>query len=340
VVDLNGIVEAGVVGVRSIRDEAAATLNDRFHIGSLTKAMTATMIARLVERGELTWETSVGDAFPEFEDEIHEDFRKVTLAQLLAHRAGLADDRADMMLVLRQRQLTGTPTEQRRELVTIVLSQKPAHEPGSAMVYSNAGYSIAGAMAEAMTGDSWETLMQRLLFEPLGMKSAGYGAPGSADELDQPRGHRVNFGRLTPIPPSELADNPVSSSPAGRVHCSVEDLARFARLHLRGAHGEAELLAADTFAMLQRDPENDGYALGWGVGSAAWADGRLLSHAGSNTMWFAVMRLAPARELGFVAVTNIGGDAGRGACLEIIDALAARHIPMEKERRTPGHESE
>jgi CubicO group peptidase (beta-lactamase class C family) len=60
----------------------------------------------------------------------------------------------------------------------IVLSQPPAAPPGTRMIYTNFGYTIAGAFAERVTGEDWEGLMRRLLFDPLEMRSAGFGPPG------------------------------------------------------------------------------------------------------------------------------------------------------------------
>src|SRR4029453_3966433 len=92
----------------------------------------------------------------------------------------------------------GTPTEQRMTLVEGVVRRPPVAAPGTKYIYANAGFAIAGAMAERITGQSWEVLMRARLFEPLGLTSAGFGAPGTpgtpgnAEKIDQPRGHRVD----------------------------------------------------------------------------------------------------------------------------------------------------
>src|SRR6185369_4570661 len=85
----DGIKLVGAVGVRKRGTEVPLTLNDHWHLGSDTKAMTSTLIARLVEHGSLKWDATVADVFPDLAREIHPDFQKVTLLQLLSHRAGL-----------------------------------------------------------------------------------------------------------------------------------------------------------------------------------------------------------------------------------------------------------
>ena len=83
--------------------------------------------------------------------------------------------------------------------------------------------SIAGAMLEKLTGTPWETLMTNRLFRPLRMSSAGFGPPGTLGQVDEPWGHIRTFGRNRP----DQDDNPPAIGPAGTVHCSLDDLARY-----------------------------------------------------------------------------------------------------------------
>jgi CubicO group peptidase (beta-lactamase class C family) len=105
--------------------------------------------------------------------------------------------------------------------------------------------------------------------------------------------------------------------PAGTVHCSLEDWLKFARLHLGEEVGELQLDEA-TLAKLHSDPDGDGYALGWGVTEREWGGGTVLTHAGSNTMWFAVIWLAPERGAAYVAATNSAVESAPRACDEAI----------------------
>src|SRR5690606_16144609 len=109
----------------------------------------------------------------------------------------------------------------------------------------------------------WEELMRGMLFEPLGMNSAGFGAPATLDSVDQPWGHTSKpFAGLDPVPPGPRADNPLAISPAGAVHCSLADLAAYAAFHIAGEQGGSELLNANSFKKLHT-PAGDDYALGW-----------------------------------------------------------------------------
>ncbi|MEW6160123.1 MAG: serine hydrolase domain-containing protein, partial [Verrucomicrobiota bacterium] len=302
------------------------TLADRWHIGSCTKSMTATLAAMLVEEGKISWTTTVDEMFPELAEKMQPAYRSVTLEQLLAHRGGLPDDtKGGTEVFLKLRQFSGPIVEQRLKLVELALQQKPKDPPGTKYGYSNYGYAIAGAMLEKTTGRSWEELLQERLFKPLKMSSAGFGAPGRENPVDEPRGHVRRLGKLIPIKPGPNGDNPACMGPCGTVHCSIEDLARYALFHLQGARGRNHILEPKSFQKLHGDIEKQGYALGWGVVERSWADGEALTHTGSNTMWFTVVWIAPKKDFAVVIATNTGQPDAFSAC----DAVAWQTIEKQ-----------
>ncbi|WP_406697824.1 serine hydrolase domain-containing protein [Singulisphaera sp. Ch08] len=302
----------GVVGIRKVGSPALFQVGDQIHLGSDTKAMTATMIGSLVDEGKLGWAATVEEVFPDQAKKLHPDFRAVTLWQLLTHRAGLPANGPWWML--KQNQST---TEQRRVLMAGMLQSAPLTKPGTKFAYSNVGYAVAGLMAEQVTGQSWETLMRQRLFEPLGMKAGGFGPPGTKGKVDQPWGHQAEGETFTP----RQEDNAPALGPAGTVHCTLADWARFAGLHLRAAQGKPRLLKQETFRTLQTPPPGSEYAGGWLVVERPWAGGRALTHSGSNTMWYATLWVAPQRDLAILTATNAGGDPASDACNEAVEAL-------------------
>ncbi len=321
----NDVIALGAVGVRKLGDPTPVTVDDLWHIGSDTKAMTATVIGILVEQGKLRWDMTPAEVFPELRDRMDPNYRTVTIEQLLWHRGGTPTDLRAGGLWQRLLKREGTPTEQRRTLVEGVLTQAPVASPMTKFVYSNAGYAIAGAMAEQVTGEAWETLTQRLLFDPLGMASAGFGAPGTAGAVDAPYGHANRLFVLQPVEPGPEADNPPAIAPAGTVHVSLRDWAKFVALHVRGAQDrltpeQARVLSAATIRRLQTPPPGADYAPGWGVAERDWG-GRVLTHAGSNTMWFALAWLAPEKDFAVLVTTNAGADTAAQACEQAAGAL-------------------
>jgi D-alanyl-D-alanine carboxypeptidase len=315
------IAESAAVGVRKIGGAEKVTIDDRWHIGSCTKSMTATLAAMLVERGQLQWTTTVGEIFPEMSGTADPLWSGVTLEQLLQHRGGApAEAPPNLWRIAGMQQ--GTPTEQRLEFVKGLLLRRPMTRPGFA--YSNQGYAIAGAMLERKTGEPWEGLMRAQVFPACVMPQAGFGAPASAGKVDQPWGHLAKGEVLTPVPPGKNADNPPAIGPAGTVHCTIEEFARYAAWHGRGERSGTGSLKRESFAKLHTPAAGGDYAMGWRVLPRDWAGGNALTHNGSNTMFFAVMWVAPAREMAFVAATNCGGAAAGKACDEAVSALLAR----------------
>lgn len=315
-------VAVEAVGVRAAGREEPVTRDDRWHLGSCTKAMTATLCGVLVEEGLLRWDSTVGEVFADQFEAIHEGWKGVTLAQFLRHRSGLAEDRRPDSLHAKLWALSGPMVDQRRRVVELAFESEPDAPPGSAMHYSNAGYVIAGAMCERVTGKAWEDLMREWVFEPLGMGSAGFGPPGKAGTIDQPRAHRRVDGSWRPVEPGPRADNPAVLGPAGTVHASLADWAKFVRLHLAGARGEAGLLLRpETFAAMHEDADGQTYAMGWGTPDRSWAGGRALSHAGSNTLWYCVVWAAPEKDFAVLIATNCAGESAPKACDEVAGAV-------------------
>jgi CubicO group peptidase (beta-lactamase class C family) len=356
------ILMQGAWGVREAGKEAKVTIDDLYHLGSCTKAMTATLCAILVKEGVLRWDLTLEDAFPDAFSRTDDGasagadgrpkpsssaWKKVTLLQLLTHRSGMPADLQKDGLWSRLWRFSGEPREARRMLLEGVLGYARQNSPGTTFEYANAGFAVAGHMAEVKAGEAWESLVQAKVFTPLGITSTGFGAPGRpvsreeakdtstpAPEIDQPRGHRAD-GR--PVQPGIGSDNPPAIAPAGTVHMTLADWSKFVALHLRGARGElrpTDPLTADAFETLHHPIATDaakpdeGYACGWMVTTRPWAavlphaNHRVLTHNGSNTMWFCVVWMAPARDFAVLVACNRGGDAGAKAT----DAAAAMLI--------------
>ncbi|WP_420348320.1 serine hydrolase domain-containing protein [Pelagibius sp.] len=320
--------EMAAVGLRRKGHPVAVTVDDLWHLGSVTKAMTATMIARLVERGVLDWTTTLSDLLPAHTESVHSGYRSVTLEDLLTHQAGLPAN-FSFFSNFERPPVDGELPDKRLQAVLKILAQTPVHPPRSGHLYSNVGYTLAGVVAEQATGVSWEELMQREVFTPLGITSAGFGAPGRAGSIDQPWGHQTILG-LTKraVAPGPNADNSAILGPAGTLHMSLRDWARFAQAHLALPGEEEPLLRSATFQRLHR-PQAEDYAYGWVAGDAGelGARGPLLWHNGSNTMWYALMLILPQHRMSILFASNDGdAKAAEAAMQAAAQAVAARYI--------------
>jgi CubicO group peptidase (beta-lactamase class C family) len=327
IVDRGGVVDVGAVGLRAAGEPERVTASDRFHLGSCTKALTATLLATFVEEGKLDWDTTLADALPELAEAMHPDLRGVTVEQLLAHRAGLSPETAAPGFGLnRMRQLEGPLPPHRLDYARAVLAEPPANPPGTKFEYSNRSYTVAGVIAERLGGEPWEELTRARIFEPLGMTTAGFGWMASPGERDQPWPHRSEGDRSVPVPPGPGADNPLLIGPAGTVHASLEDWGKFVACHLRAGRGEPALLEPETFDRLHARPAEGEYAFGWVFAERPWGGGTVLTHTGSNTMNYCVVWMAPRREFAVLAATNAGGRPASKACDEVSSALIGRRL--------------
>ena len=337
VVRADATLDLAVTGVRRQGMPDKVAPGDRFHLGSMGKAITATVIARLVEEGTLAWTTRPADVFPELAKTLHPGYRNLTLEQLLRHEGGVPAYDAIPQIKAAQAKAQaggGTPRAQRRAFSVWLLQQKPRAAPGTRPEYSNAGYPVAAAMAEAAAGEDWGALVESRLARPLGIHLQ-HGLPARGDSA-QPWGHTpkpaflgmaAHAHALEPQPPDDgwaLGD---VFDAAGDYSLSLADYATFLQLHLAGLAGRDGLLQAATIQRLHAGPGE--YAMGWFLReydgtTAHW-------HTGATPSFFSRVILLPARDIAVAVLTNAGNEAAseaaREASLELLrihGAAAAR----------------
>ena len=325
VVTKDQIQATAAAGVRKQGDPTPVTPADKYHLGSCTKTMTATLAAILVEDGLLDWNSTVFDILGQSIPDIHSDFRSVTLEQLLAHVGGFATNPPPSVWQQAWSDQGRIPeTEQRLAFCAALLKDKPAYSPGSKTEYSNQGYAVAGLMMETVAGRSWETLLAEKVFQPLGMESAGFRAPGTPNELDQPWGHRQG----APVPPGQLADNPDAIGPAGTVHASIEDWARFAQYHLRRQPAPLLKNEATLDKLHSTLPNSKAHSVGgWLAHDIPRFGGHCLQMVGSNTMWFSLMWILPEPGIAIVVTTNSGDPKAFKTLDRVAGKLIQQHAP-------------
>jgi CubicO group peptidase (beta-lactamase class C family) len=322
------VLARGIAGVRRSNSPTPVALRDRFQLGSNSKAITATVLGTLVEQGKLAWTTTVADVFPR--DSISPELRGVTIDLLLSHHGGIsAFDDTDDKDFKRIPRLSGTPTERRAQFSMRVLRGKPAVPVGQGL-YSNGGYTIAGAIAERLTGESWESLVRERVFEPL--KLQGSFAWSDSPDLDEPWGHYETRSGVKPVDPRNPDERlPPIIWPAGSVELSLDDYATFLQVNLRGLQGhDTPLLEAGTIKHLHTSPVSppDKYALGWGV--REFDDAPASVHTGSAGAFYAVTIIQPTRDLGVAVFTNAGGERAAAAASDAVKALVRQFAQVSE----------
>ncbi len=286
------------LGLRRVDLNTPIQTNDSFHVGSVSKPISTTVIATLVEEGILSWDTSIKAVFPELVGVTQNQYHDVSIKQLLAHRGGILAWEEDEEIALFKPE-KGSARNQRYAAVTWLLNQTPVAEPGTAHVYSNAGYMIAAAMAEKVTGKAWETLVIERLAVPLDLESLGFGWPAKED-ADQPWGHYMVENNPIPHHLDDLYAAGPLLVPAGDIHMNIRDLASIAQLHLDGLQEKARLLRPETFAELH-NPMGD-YALGWNIRSTA------SHHLGGLGTFLSAIWISVPRNIAVVISTNTDAD--------------------------------
>ncbi len=318
IISSDSIIAIASAGERKIGSGIAFTTNDVVHLGSCGKAMTATMLATLVAEGKLSWNTKLIEAIPGLKNRIHTDYHKITLWQLLTHRAGIPKNPTD------DGAFSSKEIKARRLAILEDNLKSPATYEIDKFHYSNFGYIIAACMAEQITGLSWEVLMKKRLFDPLGMSTAGFGNPNISKSTAQPWGHNKFLWKWWPS--ESYYDEAIG--PAGRVYCSIADWAKFISLWLTKVNPILERKYLDKLI----EPVGDHfYAGGWGVAEHEWAKGITFNHAGSNEIWYALVLVTPKLNRAFVVATN-SCDFGStpNACLEIANKMIRMELNISR----------
>ncbi|HJP73268.1 MAG TPA: serine hydrolase domain-containing protein [Pseudonocardiaceae bacterium] len=301
-------------GVLSRATRVAATPDSLFHIGSITKAWTASLVMRLVDQGKVDLDTPVRRYLPDLALSDPDATNAVTLRQLLAHTSGIDGDHwADF----------GRGDDAVEKYVASLEKVPISHAPGSLFSYSNAGYVLAGRVVEVMSGMSWDEALRTSLCRPLGL----------TDTVTDPRNTTANLATGHQCGP---AGAPVASAaisraigPAGIISSTVRDLLRFAGLHLTGglALDGTRVLSEHSVDVMRsvqvRLPDDREFPDAWGLG---WAlsrvdDVEVAGHDGNISDQAAFLRIVPEAGLAIAILTNVADASELGHAL-IRDVLA------------------
>ncbi|MBN1284264.1 MAG: serine hydrolase [Anaerolineae bacterium] len=282
-----------------------------FACGSTTKAFTAAALGMLVDAGKLGWDDRVTDHLPGFQ--LYDPYvtRVLTVRDLLCHRAGL--ERGDMLWY-------GSPFG-RDEVVRRVRYLRPTLPFRARFGYQNIMYLVAGAVAAAVGGTSWDEFLKTRIFEPLGMARTNTSIHELAgmDNIATPH-HKVrDSGAVLPIAWYDCNN----IAPAGAINSCVMDMAQWLRLNLAGGEFEGERLLSEAVVcemqspqMIENDPDRYKFAryidmdtnfwtygLGWGIRD--YHGMKMVRHGGGIDGMRAEVAMLPAARLGVVVLTNL-----------------------------------
>jgi CubicO group peptidase (beta-lactamase class C family) len=328
VVEDGKIAFAKGYGLRTMGTSKVADEHTAFPIGSETKAFTSAALAILVDRKKLHWDDLVADKLPGFQMYDPYVTAHMTVRDLLTHRSGLSLGEGDLLFV-------PATNRSRSDFVHALRYLKPATGFRETFAYDNILYIVAGALVEAVSGQTWEDFVTQNILKPAGMMDAHVTYEPAAPNA-------VSLHARTNGPFRGVGDQMVlakgldqsASAPAGAINASALDMARWMNVQL--AHGQlpdgqrlfSEEQAAEMWkpvtvvpteafklpaSMAAMQPDLQAYALGWFV--EYYRGHRIIEHSGAVLGALAMLYLVPEENVGISVTINSEDSSARRAVL-------------------------
>ena len=326
-----GVIEDGKVTRTITRGEIvvgsgqAVTPASIFKIASNSKAMTASVLARLVQAGKLQWDDPVVKYLPNFRLEDEWVTRHLLVRDLLVHNSGLPEGGGDLMLWPEPNEFT------RADILAGLAYIKPAYGFRAGYAYDNTLYIVAGEVAAAAGGASYEELVRREIFQPLGLERCRVGGFRLDEPGDVAQPHRREGEGNVVFSGDDAWVEPIASAAAGGIRCSLDDMLAWARNWLVPTPAQLEWLSPAQRAQMwtartpmpisaRRRAWDRTHSLAYAFGfRLADMDGEwTVSHTGSLNGMYSAMLLLPDRRSGFVLMTNGDGDTARTVLTEAL----------------------
>ncbi len=220
-----------------------------FWIASMTKPITATAVLMLQDEGKLDVHDPVAKYLPEFANLKTPSGQpaNLTLIQILTHTSGLGE--------------AGGPAAREAktlaDLVPLWLAAPMQFEPGSRWSYCQSGINAAGRVVEVVSGMSFDTFLQKRLFQPLGMKSTTF-YPGASERARQVTAYAKNAttGSLEAVPPRpEFGPRDRPPQGNGGLYSTAEDYGRFCQMLLGGGRFQGVRYLSEASMKLLSTPQ-------------------------------------------------------------------------------------
>jgi CubicO group peptidase (beta-lactamase class C family) len=322
-----GVVSGGKLvwtksyGLADIENNAPATKDTVYRIGSVTKQFTGLMLLQLVQQGKVHLSDPVKKYFPEFE-RIPNPYTyspPVTLLQLATHTSGL-DAQADDV----EKYTKGPVADWEKTLISALPHTRFKYEPGTHFSYSNIGYVILGEALSRAAGEPYIQYVQEHIFQPLGMTHTAFE---QNDEIMKTlaKGYMMKGGSPDSTQASaEFRDGRGYTIPSGAAFSTVGDMAKFVSFEMQ--EGPEDVLPrtvlADNFSRVYSADSNLTRSYGIGFGILRYGDLIETGHNGGLPGYHAEIFFDRASRTGFIFLRNVGGGPGFGNEL-LVEAMKA-----------------
>jgi CubicO group peptidase (beta-lactamase class C family) len=284
-------------GLRDLERKLPVTADTLFPIGSCTKAFTALAAAVSQDEKLLSLDDSPRRFLPWFRMSDPESNELVTIRDMLSHRTGLpayADLAAEPAVLTRE------------EYVRAATSAKPSARFREKFQYSNAMYSAVGEVLARAHHSTWEDVIAKKIFTPLGMSSSVTSADAIAPSVEHATGYAYagETRAWRPVPPPKTLR---ALAPAGNIASTARDMARWLRLMAGDGTVDGKRVVSETglrevTTPHMRGPSSWSYCLGWAT--YRWNGHKVIEHNGGSQGISALMSVMPEKKIGFAFLAN------------------------------------
>ena len=302
VVEGGRTVYAKGFGVRRAGEPGDVGADTVFQLASVSKPVAASVVAAMVGKGTVQWETPVAKLLPWFTLADPWVGQKVTIGDLFAHRSGLPDHGGDML-----EELGLGRAEILKRLRFLPLAPFRAH-----YAYTNFGLTAAAEAVAVASGRDWAALSEEAIYRPLGMARTSSRFADFASRDNRAVGHV----RIDGTYQARSQREPDAQSPAGGVSSSANDMARWMAMVLAGGAPEGKRIVEGEALLASLRPHvvsappatasDRASYYGYGMGVGVTPSGRvMLSHSGAFLLGAATyVQLIPSLDLGIVVLSN------------------------------------
>lgn len=302
----NEIIYAQGHGLRNVEDKLEVTTDTIFPIASITKSFTSALASIALQEKGLTWDTKVSEIMPEFELNDKDLNRIVTLKDLGSHRTGMM--RHDLMGF----NFLG----ERDEFVKRIKHLKIYAGFREEARYQNQVFATLGYIPDKVWGKEWETMVFEKLLNPLEMNRSVIELDDMLNDSDHMTPYGYRNEKLYKIDyKTELHK---ASAPAGRLKCSIIDMANYTMMMLNKGNFKGEQIVSEENIKQLHSPHaisnilpftsfkefgTSHYGLGWFIDD--YRGYRMVSHGGNGYGWTSLVTMIPEENLGIVTLTNM-----------------------------------
>lgn len=296
----NGEVQSAGFGITNVEHPLEVTADTLFQVGSISKTVTATMIMMLVEEGKVDLDATFQSYFPDFKVKDETAAAQATIRNLLTHSTGWVGDVFED---------TGQGDDAAARYMALMADVEQLAPLGTIWSYNNANFYLLGHLIETVTGESYQSAVQSMVFDPLGM-SHTYLDPADVMTHRFAVGHLIDEDEMKVGRPWAMSR---ATYPVGGIVTCVADLLAYAQFHMedgRTAEGK-RLLSPESLAQMQQPQfeiggKDQAIGLSWFINDRNGV--RLLSHGGGTKGQISRLVVAPSRNFAFAIFTN--GDEG------------------------------